>query len=166
MELYLEQLPIKISGDTLIISGANTYTGATNINAGVVQLENQDGLGSSSLGVTGASNTTVANLAALKINGTGYNIPEPLFINGTGINTTGAIRNTTGSNNLSSLLTVSTAARINVDAGTLTLTNNTESLKLSNACKYHFNFKWKQLKLFRKYFYRNCYYNRRWYFKN
>ena len=38
----------KISADTLLLSGANSYSGATTLSAGVIQLQNQDGLGSTS----------------------------------------------------------------------------------------------------------------------
>jgi autotransporter-associated beta strand protein len=126
----------KTSADTLIIGKANTYTGATNINGGVLQLQNQDGLGSTTAGTLGASTTTVANGAALKITGTGYVIPEAISITGSGVYATGAIRNTVGSNTLSNTITVSADARINVDAGTLTLTNTTKSLQLTGSLNF------------------------------
>ena len=41
-----------------------------------MQLENQDGLGSTTPGVTGASTTTVSSGASIKIVGNNYVIPE------------------------------------------------------------------------------------------
>jgi autotransporter-associated beta strand protein len=88
----------KISGDTLILGGANTYTGATTLSNGIIQLQNQDGLGSSALGNTllpgtGASNTTVASGTAIKIVGSGFLIPEVLVLSGTGVASRGSVYN-------------------------------------------------------------------------
>ncbi|MSX71161.1 MAG: hypothetical protein F2752_06285, partial [Actinobacteria bacterium] len=102
----------KIGTDTLIIGASNNYSGATNISVGVVQLQNQDGLGSTSAGVTGASTTTVVNTAALKIKGNGFTIPETFTINGTGINSFGAINNPAGINTLVGQITLASASTI------------------------------------------------------
>ena len=74
----------KEGSGTLILNGANTYTGATNITAGIVQVQNNDALGSQNAG-TGSSNTIVSDGAAIQIYGTSLTIPEAISIYGTGI---------------------------------------------------------------------------------
>ena len=91
----------KVGNDTLRLTSANTYTAATVISNGVVQLENQDALGSTTPGVTGASTTTVSAGAAIKINGNNFIIPEAMNLGGTGINNFGVIYNPGGKNTLS-----------------------------------------------------------------
>ena len=113
----------KTGTDTLILNNANTYAGATSINAGVVIIYNNDALGSATAG-TGSSSTTIASGAAIKLLMDGLIIPESIIINGTGINSTGAIRNSIGANNITGLVTISTASRINIDVST-TLTIST-----------------------------------------
>jgi autotransporter-associated beta strand protein len=102
----------KISADTLLLSGANSYTGATTLSAGVIQLQNQDGLGSTTAGVTGASNTSVASGTAIKIVGTGFLIPEVLSLSGLGVNAQGVLLNTSGKNSLLGDITISSDATI------------------------------------------------------
>lgn len=67
----------------LILSAANTYTGATNITAGTLRITHKDALG------TAAGGTTIADGAMLKI-ATGITtsdvtIAEPLTLNGAGL---------------------------------------------------------------------------------
>ncbi|MBI5911821.1 MAG: autotransporter-associated beta strand repeat-containing protein, partial [Betaproteobacteria bacterium] len=100
---------------TLILSGTNTYTAATSINAGVIEAQSNAALG------TAAGNTTVASGAALQINGSGLSIAEPLSIAGTGVGGAGAIRNLANANALTGGVTLTGASRINSDAGTLTI---------------------------------------------
>jgi len=102
----------KISGDTLILGGANSYSGATTLSAGVIQLQNQDGLGSTTAGVTGASNTTAASGTTLKIVGTGFLIPEALSLSGLGVNSQGVLINNSGKNSLIGDITISSDATI------------------------------------------------------
>ena len=99
---------------TLTLSGANTFTGATNITAGVVAISNASALG------TTAGATTVTAGAALNASGS-ISVAELLTLNGTGISNAGALRSTSGTNTFSGLITLGSAARINADAGTLTL---------------------------------------------
>ena len=100
---------------TLTLSGTNTYTGATAINAGVLRAENNAALG------TAAGGTTVASSAALELNGGTLTVAEAVTINGTGIANAGAIRNVAGTNSITGGLTLGSAARINSDAGSLTI---------------------------------------------
>jgi len=72
----------------LALNGANTYTGVTTINSGsTVRLGNASALGS----VDGG--TVVNSGANLDLYGTNYSNLEPLSINGTGIDSEGAISN-------------------------------------------------------------------------
>jgi autotransporter-associated beta strand protein len=97
----------------LNLSGANTYTGSTTISAGVLKASNAAALGATSTG------TTVANGAALEIT-TSINT-EPLTLNGSGISNGGALRNISGDNSYTGLITQASNSRINSDSGTLTL---------------------------------------------
>ena len=68
-------------------SGANTFTGATTISAGVLNIQNNTGLG------TTAGGTSVAQFAALELQG-GITIgAEALTLNGSGVSNGGALRN-------------------------------------------------------------------------
>ena len=103
---------------TLTLSAANTYTGATTISAGVIDVQNNSALGSAAAG------TTVASGAALQVDGSGLLIAEPITsIIGTGIAGGGALRNLANNNIWSGALTLGAAASINSDAGTLSLSS-------------------------------------------
>ena len=104
---------VKVGSGTLTLTGANTYTGATSINNGVLHVANNAALGASSSG------TTIATGAALEISG-GVAIAEPLSVAGAGISLGGAVVNVSDSNQLTGLLTLAAASEIQVDAGTLT----------------------------------------------
>lgn len=99
----------------LTLGGANTYTGLTTINAGVIAVQNNTGLG------TSAAGTTVTNGAALQILNNITVTNESLTLNGTGITNSGALRNISGTNSYNGNITLATASRINSDAGTLTI---------------------------------------------
>ena len=75
---------------TLLLSGANTYTGATTISAGTLKL----GASTSALG-TIAGITSVTTGAVLDLNGFVLSTAEPLTLNGTGISNGGALINST-----------------------------------------------------------------------
>lgn len=105
----------KTDAGTLTLSGGNSYTGTTTVNAGVLNLQN-----SSALGGTG-SGTTVGNGATLQLqNGIGIGA-EALTIRGTGVGGAGALRNISGDNTYGGPITLNAATRINSDSGTLTL---------------------------------------------
>ncbi len=88
---------------TATLSGANTYTGATTVSAGVLRASNPEALGATSTG------TTVANGAALEIT-TSINA-EPLTLNGSGISNGGALRNISGDNSYAGLITQASNSR-------------------------------------------------------
>lgn len=110
----------KSGSGTLILSGANSYAGATSISAGVLNIQNNSALGST------AGTTSVASGAALQIQGNITVTGENITIVGGGGASNGAIRNISGSNTWTGNVTVSSAAttRIGSDAGTLLISGN------------------------------------------
>ncbi|MBI2497278.1 MAG: autotransporter-associated beta strand repeat-containing protein, partial [Opitutae bacterium] len=100
---------------TLVLSGANTYTGLTSVSGGVLNVQH-----SSALGTTDAG-TTVTSGEELQLQG-GISIGnEALSLTGTGMSTTGALRNISGDNSFAGAITLTGATRITADAGSLTL---------------------------------------------
>jgi filamentous hemagglutinin family protein len=100
---------------TFVLSGANTYTGLTTVSAGVLNLQNNTATGTTAGGVT------VANGAALELQG-GITVgAEALSITGTGVGGNGALRNISGNNTWGGTVTLAGASEIQSDAGTLTL---------------------------------------------
>ena len=124
----------KDGAGTLTLSGANAYTGATAVNAGVLRVQSNTALG------TVAGTTTVAAGAALELSGSGLAIAERLTLNGTGVGGSGALRNLANANTMTGAIALgATGARINSDAGTLTIsgagniTGNTRPLTVGGA---------------------------------
>ena len=108
---------VKDGAGTITLSTGNTYTGATTINAGALRASNATALG------TTAAGTTVASGGALELSG-GVTIgTEALSLTGSGVSNGGALRNVSGNNTYGGAITLGGAARINSDAGTLTLGN-------------------------------------------
>jgi fibronectin-binding autotransporter adhesin len=108
----------KIGTGIWTVSGANTYTGATTISAGVLNVQNNTGLG------TIAGGTTVSNGATMQFQN-GVTIGnEALNIRGTGAaGQTGALVNVSGTNTYGGLLSLAGATTLSSDSGTLNLTN-------------------------------------------
>ena len=100
------------SGGKLILTQANTYDSGTSIQAGVVQAQHTNALG------TGA--VTVSDGAALNLAG-GISPTNTVTVGGSGVGGNGAIRNISGANTLSGTITQTADTRIQSDAGTLTL---------------------------------------------
>ena len=104
----------KVGAGTLTLSGANTYTGATNINAGTVVASN-----ATALGTTGGA-TVVANTATLRINNVAIGA-EAVTLNGTGVGGAGALQGI-GAASLAGGVTLNTASTVGVTAAADALT--------------------------------------------
>jgi len=106
---------IKLGTGRLTLSGTNTFATTANINAGVLNIQSNDALG------TTAGSTTVATGAALETQGGITVTDEGLTLNGTGIANDGALRNISGNNAFNGNITLASNTRVNSDAGTLTI---------------------------------------------
>ena len=116
----------KNGSGTLTLSGINTFGGNTTINGGVLSLQSNTGLGSTS------ARTTVNSGAALELsnvaNGNLTTSAEPLFLNGTGLGGNGALRNAAGNNTFGGLVTLQSDSLVTANSGTtLTLSGGTSS---------------------------------------
>ncbi|MEY3481822.1 MAG: hypothetical protein RIQ71_2597, partial [Verrucomicrobiota bacterium] len=117
----------KAGAGTMVLSGSNSFTGATTITNGVLNVRNSNGLG------TKAGGVTVGSGAALELQG-GVSIgAEALALSGTGISSGGALRSISGDNIYGGTITNVTASRVNSDAGTLALSGaiNANALALT-----------------------------------
>lgn len=114
----------KYGNGTLTLSGNNSYTGLMSIQTGVVSVQSNNALGSSS---TAAAYTTVRDGSSLQLSGANLSIAERLILAGQGYNGNGALWNSSGNNVLSGNITLNTAnTRIQTDTGSsLTLTAST-----------------------------------------
>jgi autotransporter-associated beta strand protein len=111
----------QIGSGTLIISGANGYSGTTTVNNGILQLANSSALG------TTAGGTIVQNGGALDLNGLSIG-NEPLTIYGTGIGSNGALINS----NTSSTAVFNGPVTLGGDAGM----GGSGNITLSDAMNY------------------------------
>ena len=100
---------------TLILSGANTYSGGTNVQSGVLSVRHSSGLG------TTAGGTIVSNGAELQVQGGIAIGAESLTLNGSGVSGGGALRNMSGDNSWAGNITLASNSRIESHAGQLTL---------------------------------------------
>jgi len=91
----------KVDTGTLTLSGVNTYTGATAINAGTLQLNSAGALGTSNSSTTVASGATLQFANNITTTNTGM-----LFLNGTGATGSGALLNVSGNNRWNSDITI------------------------------------------------------------
>jgi autotransporter-associated beta strand protein len=109
---------VKSGSGTLILSGSNNFSGSTNINDGVVNIQNANALG------TTAGYTNVGG--ALQIQGGITVTGETLNLAGMGVNNDGALRNISGNNTWAGSINVNAdlGGRINSDADTLTISGN------------------------------------------
>jgi autotransporter-associated beta strand protein len=104
----------KSGAGRLILLGANTYSGTTTITAGTVEIRNGAALGGTTAG------TSVSSGATLALAG-GITTAEGLSLSGTGVGGNGALRNLSGTNTITSRVTLAAASRIQSDSGTLTV---------------------------------------------
>ena len=107
----------KGAAGTLTLTGANTYTGATTVSAGVLNIQNATALG------TTAGATAVTSGAALELQGGIAVGAEALTLNGTGVSAGGALRSISGANSYAGAITLgSSGVRINSDTASTALT--------------------------------------------
>lgn len=95
---------------TTILTGANTYTGTTTVQTGALRIANSAALG------TVAGGTSVVENAALELSGD-ITVGDALSVFGTGVGGNGALRNVSGTNTYSGLVTLPGAAEIQADTG-------------------------------------------------
>jgi len=106
----------KNGSGALILAAANTYAGATTINAGRVEIRNNTALG------TTGSGTTVVTGAELDLSGNINIGAEALSLTGTGVSTAGALQNLSGNNTWGGTITLGGTTTISAAVGsTLTL---------------------------------------------
>ena len=123
----------KTGGGILLLSNANTYSGATTVSAGTLAVSNSSGLG------TTASGTTVASGATLDLQGVAIGM-EAVTLSG------GSLRNSTGTSSLSGDVSLTADSVVNVSSqltlsGVVSGTNGLTktgvgTLLLSNANTY------------------------------
>ena len=125
---------IKTGPGRLTLSAANTYTGMTTINNGVLAITNAAALGTET---DPGSRVTVnkGGTLELKLNGSGANFDKILALSGAGHKGLGALRNTRGVNALRGRISLGADATIHNanTANTLTLGNATNGI---TATKY------------------------------
>ena len=116
----------KTGTGSLTLSGANTYTGLTNINAGAIIATTN-----TALGATGAGNgTVVASGATVALQG-GFTTAEDFTIAGAGAAPfAGAIDSTGGNTITGQISMIGSPATINSASGTLTITGGVTSTVL------------------------------------
>ena len=107
----------KSGSGTLVLSGINSYTGATSVTAGILNIQSNGAL-------AGSSGVTVSDGAALQLQGDiSTSAATPLTLSGSGVSSAGALENVSGTNTYSGLITLGSNTTIGADSGTLALAN-------------------------------------------
>jgi autotransporter-associated beta strand protein len=107
----------KSGAGTLLLTGANSFSGTTTVSVGALEVQNATGLG------TTAAGTVVSSGATLQLQGGIVIGAEALSLSGNGVANAGALRNVSGDNTFGGAITIVSASYIGSDAGTLTLSN-------------------------------------------
>ena len=108
---------IKNTSGTVTLSGANSYSGLTDVQVGVLTIANASALGSN------AGGTTVASGAQLQLSGGIVITTESVTIAGQGVGSVGALNNLSGNNEWAGPIVIATGGnnRVGSSAGNLTL---------------------------------------------
>lgn len=106
---------------TLILNGNNSFIGAVSVNEGILSVQSNNALGTTSTSVR----TNVMNGATVQLTTSGnLSLGESFTINGNGFSNSGAIYNGAGINTISGLISLGSDAAIGVAGGsTLSATN-------------------------------------------
>ena len=108
----------KSSAGTWLVSGVNTFSGASTISAGTLKIGSSSALGNT----TGS--TTITSGAVIDLNGINYSSNEALTINGTGITSFGALMNSSATGaTYAGLITLGSTSSIVGGTGTINLSN-------------------------------------------
>ena len=110
----------------LVLSGANTYTGATTVSNGTMQITHANALGGTGNG------TTVSSGATLALSGNITTTGETLSLSGTGAGGGGALRSLSETNSWNATITLLADTTIGSDSGTLNLIPGTGTITASN----------------------------------
>ena len=104
----------KTGGGTLILGGDNSYAGTTMISTGTLTITHGNALGGTAAGTVVADGATLALSGAILT-------AEEITLHGTGVANGGALRNLDRDNIITGQITLGSAARINSDAGALSI---------------------------------------------
>ena len=109
----------------MVLTAANTYQGASDIQGGIVNIRNNAALGQTGPSLASLDNsTTVQSGAQLQLQDNLTVGNETLTLSGTGVGGTGALRNVGGTNTYNGFVRLAADSRINADTGTtLNITN-------------------------------------------
>ncbi|MDB5352689.1 MAG: hypothetical protein JWN86_3936 [Planctomycetota bacterium] len=116
------------SSGAVVLANANTFSGAVNINSGVVVAENPLSLGSTS------GKTTVASGGELRLSNTVLTA-ETITLSGTGADGQGALKNATGISEITGQVYIAANTTIGVDSGTLILDQGPQDLDTNTLTK-------------------------------
>jgi len=112
----------KLGNGTLTLNGNNTYTGITNINAGVVKVSNDTGLGGVGNGTVVLAGATLQYDRNPSYNGgANLTVGESLTLNGTGFGGQGALVNVDGNNLQTGSINLAANALVQSMSDTLTI---------------------------------------------
>lgn len=119
----------------VVISGNNTYTGATSVYEGILNIRGGSALGAGTAAVTISADGATNRYGALELEGPDFTIDKPLFTtgngfggvstNGTPFSGNGCVRNISGNHTFTGAVTMTGgggASNYQSDAGTLTFT--------------------------------------------
>ena len=105
----------KAGAGTMVLSGTNTFTGATNVNAGILNIQNARGTGTTAGGVTVASGATLQLQGGIAVGA------EALSLAGGGVDGNAAFDNVSGNNSWSGAITLAADATIRNQSNNLTI---------------------------------------------
>ncbi|GAB4239676.1 MAG: hypothetical protein OHK005_01270 [Candidatus Methylacidiphilales bacterium] len=107
---------------TAVLTGNNTYTGATAVEGGMLEARSNTALGATSTGTTVSSGATLGLGGGVTLGG------EPLTLSGSGQDDLGALRNLDGTNSFAGNITLAASSVIGTDANSSLTTSGTIAL--------------------------------------